>query len=98
MTEGASRRKKIWWTLAVILSAVILLGNRGLRTLVKNRFQARKYQQELEKLRQQERTLKEKIQQAQSDPDYIESLARKELGMIRPEEVEYRFSIPKQKP
>jgi len=78
----------------LLLMALFLLSNRGFRTLIKNsleyrRLKIRKVKFEAEKIRLETRlrTMKE--------PGQIEHMARKELGLIRPDEIEYRFPPPK---
>ena len=110
MTDEKSSESR--WRLPLIPVALILIilgfalfGQKGiLRTLQANRHQA-----ELEaELRDQEATirrLKEEIEALRSDPKYIESIARRELGMVKEDELVYQFSeestqgeVPKKTP
>jgi len=45
-------------------------------------------------LLQQNAGLREQIQQLKTDDRFLEALARRELGMTRPDEVVYRFRRP----
>lgn len=44
-----------------------------------------------ETIRQENEKIKEQIKQLQSDPEAVEKIARDELGMVRPDEIVYRF-------
>jgi len=79
----------------LVLLTVFLLANRGFRALIKNSLEYRRLKNQkialdAEKIRlgQNLRTMKE--------PGRIEETARKELGLIRPNEIEYRFPRPKE--
>ena len=43
------------------------------------------------RIQRENESLRTQIQAIQSDPDYIENLARNEMGMIGPDEVVYQF-------
>ncbi|MFA6434317.1 MAG: hypothetical protein WCW52_06445 [Elusimicrobiales bacterium] len=77
----------------LILLAAFLLLNRGFRSLTKNylefrRLSGRKTELEAEKLGL------EKNLRAMKAPGQVEYTARKELGFIKPDELEYRFNPP----
>jgi cell division protein FtsB len=74
--------------------AVLLLGNRGFRRLVSNWFLLRRLNAERRALDQEEDRLKKSIAAAQSDDRALEAKARKDLGYLKPGEVEYRFPPP----
>jgi len=74
--------------------AVLLLGNRGFRRLVSNWFLLRRLSAERKALDQEEGLLKKAIVAARSDDRALEAKARKELGYLKPGEVEYRFPPP----
>jgi len=42
-------------------------------------------------LEEENRGLKEELEAMKSDPGYFESLARRELGLIKPGETKYKF-------
>jgi cell division protein FtsB len=45
----------------------------------------------IEELKEKNRELIAEIRRLQGDPHYLESVARKELGLVRENEVVYRF-------
>lgn len=80
--------------LAVLALAALLLGNRGFRSLVKNYREYRRLSSEKTQLELQRADLEKKLAEISRKPA-IEQAARKELGLIRPDETEYRFPPPK---
>ena len=50
---------------------------------------------ELQQLKKENALLKKEIYLLEEDPSYIERIARKELGLISADEVEYRFQKDK---
>jgi len=49
------------------------------------------------KLERESQELLEAIQRLRSDRDYVESIGRKELGLVKEDEIMYRFETKKQK-
>lgn len=81
--------------LAILALALVLLGNRGFRSLVKNYREYRKLSSEKAGLELQRADLEKKLREISEKPA-IEQAARRELGLIKPEETEYRFPPPKE--
>lgn len=81
--------------LAILALAVLLLGNRGFRSLVRNYREYRLLKAEKKQLELQRRDLGTKLEAVSKKPA-IEQAARKELGLIKPDETEYRFPPPKE--
>ncbi|HAT71812.1 MAG TPA: hypothetical protein DCS63_03245 [Elusimicrobia bacterium] len=81
--------------LAILLLAAVLLGNRGFRSLVRNYLEYRRLNAEKAGLELQREGLERQLKEVGEKPA-IEQAARKELGLIRPEETEYRFPPPKE--
>jgi cell division protein FtsB len=80
--------------LILIILGVALFGEKGiLRALQANRHKA---QLEAELRHQDEiiRDLKKEIEALRSDREYLEGIARRELGMVKEDELVYQF--PKQ--
>jgi len=75
----------IFVTLVLVIDA--LIGDKGLTESRNARRQYRELQASLNQLRQENAALGEEIQRLKEDPATIESLARKELGLIRPGEI-----------
>ncbi|OGR44101.1 MAG: hypothetical protein A2X35_12955 [Elusimicrobia bacterium GWA2_61_42] len=80
--------------LAILLLAAVLLGNRGFRNLVRNYREYRHLKAEKSSLELQRKRLEQQLKEVGEKPA-IEQAARRELGLIRPEETEYRFPPPK---
>ena len=81
-------------TVYVMLGALLLLflfGNSGARKLVRRYWEIYRLKQELVQLKHQNVILKNEIYLLENDQSYIERIARKELGLVAPGEVEYRF-------
>lgn len=87
-----NRRNWVWLFLfPVLLGFIIYLFTPGYVKLKKYIDQMVHLEERVENLERENRTLKREIEQLKTDPIYIERLARKELGMIRPGEVIYRI-------
>ena len=72
-------------TLVLIINA--LVGDRGLTETLRARKQHRELVSAIEKLRGENARLREEARRLRSDPATIESLARQELGLIKPGEM-----------
>jgi len=75
----------IFVTLVLIVDA--LIGEKGLMESMNARRQYRQLQGSLEELRRENAALREEMRRLNEDPATIESLARQDLGLIRPGEV-----------
>lgn len=80
--------------LAILALAALLLGNRGFRNLIKNYAEYRRLTSEKSGLELQRKDLEKQLRDVGEKPA-IEEAARKELGLLRPDETEYRFPPPK---
>ena len=79
----------------ILFSLIIfLLANRGFRSLTKNYLELRRLKNQRIELKSEELGL-EKNFKTMKEPGQIEHTARKELGLIKPGEIEYRFPPPK---
>lgn len=77
--------------LAVII-AWLAFGERGFLHLYRMEKERREFIDRIRKLEAANRELMDQIKKLREDKDYIESVARKELGMVKENEVIYRFS------
>jgi cell division protein FtsB len=77
----------------LILLAVFLLSNRGFRALIKNSLEYRRLRRQKAELDSEKIRLETGLK-AIKEPGQIEETARKDLGLIRPDEIEYRFPPP----
>ena len=90
--------KKTYYTYILILSfiAVLLLawlsfGRRGLIDLYKIQKEKERYFAIMEDLKEKNRLLVNEIRRLREDPEYFESVSRKELGLVKDNEIIYRF-------
>ncbi len=81
--------------LAILALALLLLFNRGFRRLVDNYREYHKLTVEKTQLELQRGDLEQQLKDVKEKPA-VEHAARKELGLIRPNETEYRFPPPKE--
>ena len=66
-------------------------GERGFIHLYKMDKEREAYIKRISDLEQEKQSLLEEIKRLQSDKDHVESLARRELGLIKDDEILYRF-------
>ena len=71
----------------VVLFADALVGERGLVATTRARRASTDLSENVERLRRENKQLRDKAKRLREDPTTIESLAREELGLIRPGEV-----------
>ena len=81
-----------WAIIAVLLFLCI---NAGSRKMFRRYWDIKRLTNELVQLRKENALLKNEIYLLEEDPSYIERIARRELGLISPDEVEYRFDKDK---
>ena len=85
-------RDKLKYIILISL-AIFLLVNRGFRSLTRNYLELRRLRNQKIEL-ESEKLSFEKSLKAMKEPGQIEHTARKELGLIKPDELEYRFPPP----
>ena len=73
--------------ITVVLIVDALVGEKGLMQSMNARRQYQQLQASLEELRRENAALREEMRRLNEDPATIESLARQDLGLIRPGEV-----------
>ena len=71
----------------LVLIADALIGDKGLTESMNAQRQYRELQASLEQIRRENATLREEKRRLNEDPATIESLARQELGLIKPGEI-----------
>ncbi|HAF95517.1 MAG: hypothetical protein A2021_09105 [Elusimicrobia bacterium GWF2_52_66] len=92
MKTNLLKKKLNYLIIAVII--LIVLSSRGLRSLVKNYLEYRRLEHRQSELKLERIKLVKNLKNAK-DGAYIEQTARKELGLARVGELEYRFTPPK---
>lgn len=75
----------IFVTLVLVIDA--LIGDKGLTESMNARRQYRELQASLDQIRRENASLREETRRLKEDPGAIESLARQELGLIKPGEI-----------
>jgi len=84
------RRGRIARVLVLVVGCVLivdaLVGDRGLLTMLKARDEYRALDQALARARTENARLRDEARRLREDPDTIEALARREIGLIRPGE------------
>jgi cell division protein FtsB len=88
--KGLSRWK---WAFAALAAAGFFLSNEGTRSYWKRKRYLKELEARLEEIRASNKNLEHEIARFQNDPRAVEQLARRELGLIQPGEIEYRFVV-----
>lgn len=78
--------------IAVLVSA--LFGEHGVTHLLRLRAEQRQQADATFALLQKNARLLDEVRRLRSDELYLEELARRELGLVKPNETVYRFSRP----
>lgn len=99
---GASRARRAavfvsgqrWRLLALAGLLALFFGNQGFRGLVRNWLELRRLRGEIASLEREEAQLAERLKLLRSGDFALERMARKELGFVKPGEIEYRFPPP----
>jgi len=87
-------KKKLKYIIIAVIILVVL-SSRGLRSLVKNYLEYRRLEHRQSELKLERIKLEKNLKNVK-DGAYIEQAARKELGLARFGELEYRFTPPKE--
>jgi len=84
------KKKLFWWVLAALV-VVALFVNPSFRAFMNLRREVARLQGRIKTLEQENKQLSERIARSTSDMEYVEELARRRLGMIKPGEAIYRL-------
>ena len=87
-----SNKRQALKILLFIALAFFLFGNSGFRKVLRRYWEMHKLNSRLAEQVKENVLLKKEIYNHESNASYIERMARKELGVISSDEVEYRFS------
>ncbi len=79
--------------LLIALGILVLIGNSGFKSLIKNYLEYRRLENRQLELGREQAELKERLQKVTSG-EFTERAARNELGLSRAGEYEYRFPPP----
>ena len=100
MTTNTGKRR-VKWLRYVLLGVAglglyhVLTGPSGTVNLLRLRHEKAKMEADLDSLTRRKRDLQVEKSRLERDSAYIERVARKELGMARPDEKVFRFVPPK---
>ena len=90
-----SKRGFLNLTLLILFLGLIIgwlgFGERGFIHLYKMEKEREVYLERIGKLERENQSLLEEIKRLRTDKEHIESLARRELGLIKEDEILYRF-------
>ncbi|HDG97291.1 MAG: hypothetical protein DRG71_00540 [Deltaproteobacteria bacterium] len=78
--------------LMVPLGAWLGLSKRGILRVYEMDLERQKYMDRIRALKKENKELLDEIRRLKRDPNYVEKVARQELGLIKDNEVIYRFS------
>ncbi len=88
-----SKLKRQWkWILAGLV-VIGFLSSDGLRTFWQRKKALHTLEEKLEEIKVSNKNLTMEIDRLKNDPHAIEQVARKDLGLIQPGEIEYRFVV-----
>jgi cell division protein FtsB len=87
---GSLRRHPFWWLLAFVVTGW-LLSSQGVRDYFVRRREHDRLEARLAETRTRLAEKRLRLSRAQKDADFQETEARRQLGLVRPEETEYRF-------
>ena len=82
--------------LVLVILGYTVFGENGLLNLIRYQKQTQALVRELARVKAENERLREEVRQLQSDPAYIERLAREELGMVKPGELVIQFTEAKE--
>jgi len=72
-------------------------GERGFIHLYRMDRERQAYLEKINKLERENRELLDEIQRLRSDREYVENLGRREMGLVKEDELMYRFGTKKEK-
>lgn len=81
-------------TILIIISVILVLflfSNAGFRRMIRRYWEIHTLKTELINLKRENMLLEREVYFLEKNESYIERIARKELGLIAPGEIEYRF-------
>lgn len=86
--------QSIWkWILIVSCAIGLLFSSKWTRSYWQQKRYLNNLQKKLDQVRLNNKNLTAEIHRLQTDPHAIEQIARRELGLIQPGEIEYRFVV-----
>jgi cell division protein FtsB len=84
--------------LAILIAALSVGGNRSLVRIYRMNKTRAELHREIERLKQANQELAEGVHSFANDTGQVESIAREDLGLVRPGEVVYQFGLTRSVP
>jgi cell division protein FtsB len=88
---GSGRKPLILILLAIVLLGLALLGDRGILRALQFSRQKANLEGRVQQLEGENQALRQEIEALRSDRLTVEGIARRELGMVRDDELVYQF-------
>ena len=86
-------RPGIKWIVVGLACLGLFLSSEGSRSYWKRKRYLKHLEQKLADLKTSNEKLSQEVSRLKSDPRAIEQIARNDLGLIKPGEIEYRFVV-----
>ncbi|MFH1784687.1 MAG: septum formation initiator family protein [bacterium] len=93
----ASRSKKknrgyiVLFVIFAVMLGILLFANKTWFRLLSLYRDASTLREEIASVKKENKELEQEIKRLETDYEYVEKIAREELGMVMPGEIEYRF-------
>ncbi|OGR87310.1 MAG: hypothetical protein A3A86_04100 [Elusimicrobia bacterium RIFCSPLOWO2_01_FULL_60_11] len=84
---------RLAWVIIGLLLIGAFLSSEGSRSYWKRKRHFKHLEQKLSELKVSNDNLAREVQRLKSDPRALERIARSELGLQKPGEIEYRFTV-----
>ncbi len=81
-------------SLLIALGVLTFFGEKGVLRLLRLQKELGAIKARSLKIEEENRKLREEVRRLQNDKRYIEEIARKELGLVKEDEIIYQFDIP----
>lgn len=96
MTESAATGKKSWFSLwpgllVLVILGVAIWGDKGILCALRAKQQKEDLLHQVQALEAVNQELRREIENLKANPRYLEGIARKELGMVKEDELIYQF-------
>lgn len=98
-----AKKGKSWKVVLLVLCFVgpllawLGFGDRGLIHLYRKEIERQAYVEKIRRLAEENQKMLEEIHRLRTDLSYVESVARKELNLVKPNELVYRFNDEKKR-
>ena len=98
-TFGPKKKGLLFLLIGLILLAwyFSLFGERGVLKIVQLRLERNRIRSEVNQMQEENKGLQEEIRRLREDPEYLESVARRDLGLIKENEILFIFEHEEEK-